>query len=259
VWTSTVVTNATEKANFLAFARSAGVREIYLSGPSVVGNASALASFSTDAAAQSCAEVELLFGDMSWALTANHGKATGYASQAIKTFASINGARPVGLHFDVEPYTLPGWKTDMQGTSNQYLDLLEKLQAIATAGGVRLSVDIPFWFSGQKVSRGGQTRPLSELVQDRVDRVVLMDYRDTASAIISGAAPEIAYAEKIGRDVTIGVETMCGLSPTLVTFCEEGRAAMDAALKATQAAYAKSPALNGLAVHHYGSYLKLKP
>ena len=230
-----------------------------MSAPSVVGDAASLASFSADAMAQSCAEVELLFGDMSWALTANHGKATGYASQAVQTILSIKGARPVGLHFDVEPYTLPGWTSDMQGTANQYLDLLEKLEVIAKNGGVRLSVDIPFWFSGQMVTRSGQTRPLSELVQDRVDRVVLMDYRDTSSAIIAGAAPEVAYATKIGKDVTIGVETMCGLSPTLITFCEEGLAALNTALTATRAAYASAPGLHGVAVHHYGSYLTLKP
>jgi len=46
------------------------------------------------------------------ALTANHGKATGYASQSVATFHGSSGAKPIGLHFDVEPYTLPVWLTD---------------------------------------------------------------------------------------------------------------------------------------------------
>ncbi len=259
VWTSVVATNATEKANFIAFARSHGVREIFLSGPSIVSNPSALGSFTADVQAQNCATVELLFGDSSWALTANHGQATSAANSAVAAIAAIPGTRPVGLHFDVEPYLLAGWTSDLQGTANQYLDMVEKIAAIAHTAGLRLTMDIPFWFSSQMVTRAGATRPLSELVQDRVDRVALMDYRDTASAIIAGASPEVAYATKTGKEVTIGVETICGLTPTYITFCEEGAAALDAALSATKTAFAGAAGLHGFAVHHYGSYVTLIP
>lgn len=146
----------------------------------------------------------------------------------------------------------------MNGTANQLLDLLEKLAPIAKGAGLQLTVDIPFWYDSKLVTRGGVTRPLSELVQDRVDRVVLMDYRDTAAAIIQGGNTEVAYGSKIGKKVVLGVETMCGLSPTSVTFCEEGRGALNAAMKQTHAAFLGQAGYGGMAVHHFGSYLSLK-
>ena len=57
----------------------------------------------------------------------------------------------------------------------------------------------------------------------------------------------------------IWVETICGLSPTSITFCEEGNAALDAALTTVQSTYGTSAGFAGVAVHHYGSYTQLKP
>lgn len=234
------------------------MQEIYVSGPGIASNTAVLGSFSS-AAKDACMTVELLFGASSWALTSGHATAVNYALQAAAAVSKMTGPKPVGLHYDVEPYTLSQWSSDMNGTANQYLDLLEKLAPIAHGAGMQLSVDIPFWYDGKLVTRGGVTRPLNQWIQDRVDRVVLMDYRDTASAIIAEAAAEVAYAAKIGGKVVIGVETMCGLSPTLITFCEEGQAALNSALTQAKAAYADKPTMTGFAVHHYGSYLDLKP
>jgi hypothetical protein len=107
------------------------------------------------------------------------------------------------------------------------------------------------------IERDGATRPLNELVQDRVDRVVLMDYRDHAEppdGIIDNAAAEIDYAGKIGRLVRVAVETTCGLEPEKVTFCEEGKIAMSLALALTASIYAASPGWDGVAVHDHAAW-----
>ena len=142
----------------------------------------------------------------------------------------------------------------------EFTDLIEKLNAITAPVPLQLTVDIPFWFDGERIFRGGQKkRPLNQWVQDLSDRVVLMDYRDTASLIIKFAANEIRYGDKIGKKVGIGVETQCGQEPAYVSFCDKGNAAMEAALAAVQSRYASNKSYDGISIHHYGSYLTLRP
>lgn len=40
-----------------------------------------------------------------------------------------------------------------------------------------------------------------------MDRLTLMDYVDKVNGIITGAEHEIAYADSIGKEVVIGLET----------------------------------------------------
>jgi hypothetical protein len=258
-WTATIATNPTERAKFLQFADARGVRSVYMTGPEALSAGTATLGSFTAEAAKHCMQVELLFGRMEWALTANHGAALAQAQQAVTAAAQLPvGSRPVGVQFDIEPYTLPQWSTNMNSVANQYLDLLEKLAPVVHAGGLRLTMAVPFWFDTKMVTRGGVTRPMSELVADRVDRVALMDYRDDAASMVAMAQNEVNYASKIGRDVIVGAETMCGLAPQTVTFCEEGRAKLDAALTAVATGFIGQTGFAGVAVHHYGSYLQLK-
>jgi hypothetical protein len=242
---------------FFNFGHTKGVSQVFVDGPGLTGNAAVLGAF-TFAAAKECMTIELLYGASSWALTANHSIPVGYAQKAAAAVAGM-AVKPTQLHYDIEPYTLAQWSSDMNGTANQYLDLLEKLAPIAHGAGMGLTVDIPFWYDSKLITRGGVTRPLNEWIQDRADRVVLMDYRDTGSAMVTEAGKEIAYGTKIGRKVVLGAETMCGLSPTLITFCEEGNAALNTALTQVQSAFTSQAGFGGVAVHHYGSYLTLAP
>jgi hypothetical protein len=260
VWQKAVVTDPAEEAKLFAFCAARKINTVFVESQSLIGNAQpALAAFIAAADAKGIA-VELLFGNTGWALPAGHAKAEGLAQAAVTFSAGLGAApRPVGVHFDVEPYTLPEWTSDQAGTAGSYLDLLASLQQKTAGSGLRLSVDIAFWFDGIMVSRQGQARPLSEWVIDSVDRAVLMDYRDTAAQIEAQSATEIAYGASKARPVLIGVETLCNLDPPSITFCEEGVAALDLALQQTQAHYAMSPGLAGFAIHDYVAYGALGP
>lgn len=155
---------------------------------------------------------------------------------------------------------MPAWTTDQALVAGQYVDLLGELRAALGASPLRLVVDIAFWFETVPLTRNAATHPLDEWVLDAVDVITLMDYRDTAPAILAGASQEMAYAGTHGKRVVIGVETMCGLSdgPT-VTFCEEGQKTMDTTLAAVAAQYGAAPAFGGFAVHHYVSWKALGP
>jgi hypothetical protein len=259
VWDEAIATDPVRREAFFTFAASKAIGGIYFECEGLIqNNKPALRNFVLAAKAHSLA-VDFLFGDPSWALTPNHSKATALAKAAVKFGKTYPDARPRGVHYDVEPYLLPEWQTDKNGTANQYLSLAEDLKAITGPASLRLTMDIPFWFDGESVTRSGASRPLNQWIQDRADKVVLMDYRDAADLIIQFAADEIAYGDQIGKLVGIGVETQCGQEPPYVSFCDKGNAAMEIELSAVQAYYLSHPSYDGIAIHHYGSYVTLKP
>ncbi|MFS8065568.1 MAG: hypothetical protein ACMG6S_04265 [Byssovorax sp.] len=261
VWQTSTVTDSAARTALFNFCSSHQITTVFVESQGfIAGNSSSLGPFVQAAASKGIA-VELLFGSSAWARAANHSKAVKLAHDAVQFSKALSGSRPVGLHFDVEPYTLPEWKSAQASIAGQWVDLLIKLRAETAGSGLRLSADVPFWLDGISLTRSGTTRPLHKWVIDAVDRAVIMDYRDHAAppdGIIDLASAEVAYGKAVGKPVLIGVETICGLSPTKITFCEEGSAKLDKALNDAQAALDPG-GLAGFAVHHYTSYLKLKP
>jgi hypothetical protein len=257
VWEPAQAQDPEKAAQLLEFAELHEVTHLYLESESLlVEDPSRLVAFIAEADA-ACVAVELLFGAAEWAQTENHGVPLALVDKALALAEGIGGARPVGLHFDVEPHGLPGWDIDQAQYAGEYLDLLEQMAAKMLGSELSLTVDIPFWYDTVMVERDGATRLLNELVQDRVDRVVVMDYRDHAEppdGIIDNAEAEVAYAEQVGRLVRVAVETNCGLDPEKVTFCEEGTIAMSLALGLTASIYAASPAWDGVAVHDHAAW-----
>jgi hypothetical protein len=210
--------------------------------------------------------IELLFGDPSWVLPANQASALLQAQRAVSFTSTTSGAKPVGVHFDIEPYSLPQWTSDQNLTANQTLDLYEQLAATVAGSGLRLTADIPFWFDTITVTRDGGTRPMSELMIDRVDRVTILDYRDFAGScsiqaddgIIYNASSELAYAMTAHKEVVIGLETT-PVTPNKVTFWEEGNDALEAAMQQTRCAFDPNPAWLGFAVHQWAYWRLLGP
>ena len=140
--------------------------------------------------------------------------------------------------------------------------MLEGIAAVLEGSSLALEADIPFWYDAIITTHTGEPRRVSELVIERTDRVTIMDYRDYAAppdGIIDNAKSEIDFAGTVGKQVVIGVETVCGIEPENVTFCEEGEAAMEAALAETAAHYAGVSAWAGFAVHDYSSYSTMAP
>ena len=270
VWNSTVVTDEAQRTAFLEFAVEHAVDAVYLQAGALLANEpEALAAF-CQAAAEYGLGVELLLADHTWARATRHASAVAAAELAV-AFALDQpaGARPRGLHFDVEPHTLPEWSSpDHTAIAGQYVDLLEALAAVTAGTGLRLTVDIPFWYDGRDLTRDGVTRKLHEWILDQVDGAVLMDYRDFAltangtpalDGTIVHAQAEVEYAGAIGKKLLLGLETRCGLTPTKITFCEEGAAHLEVVLEQTRRHFAGHPGFAGMAVHHYATWRTLGP
>lgn len=198
-----------------------------------------------------------------------------YHPHAVKEFeqilnynlASSELARFDGVNVDTEPYILPDFKTAKPSVQIQYLDMLKLLMERKQASGLTLSVGaaIPRWYDtsadASNIAWNGGTKWLSEHVQDTVDYISIMDYRDQAegsAGIIAQALNELAYANAIGKpkSVVIGVETKDiadGGDPETISFHEEGRIYMEQELNKAYNAFQNDPAFGGIALHHYSS------
>lgn len=257
-WYDSDVSTATRQNTLINFAVARGVNLIFLHSETMLSKPALLAGFLNRAAAKGV-KVELLFGASTWALSANHGIPV-QLLQRVNTFvAGLSGARPVGVHFDIEPHALPGWDADPVALGNQLLDLYAKLMA-AKAPGLYINADIAMGYEYVSLTRNGESKTLSHWMVDATDRTTLMDYRDYSSgedSIVSHALHPVSYATTRGKRTLVGVETTCNVQPTKVTFCEEGNRRMEVELGAVNTYFRPSAGYGGLAIHDYANYRKL--
>ena len=110
-----------------------------------------------------------------------------------------------GVHYDSEPYLLPGFYSNLkESVLAQFVSLNRKCADTIRSSGAKLDfgIDIPFWFD--------QLDSLDTRLIDVCDNVGIMDYRNFASGadgMIALAMDEIQYASKTGKKIFVGVET----------------------------------------------------
>ena len=198
--------------------------------------------------------VEALGGEKRWA-TDRRSDMLDFVRSARRYDASAPpGAGLAGIHVDVEPYDLKAWDRDERGTQ---LSLLRSLKAGARASrDLPFAADVPFWFDGIRLGKGRGS--LSEAIIAATDSTTIMAYRDSGPAVIEVARREVRTAGELGKTATVGVETG-DYEPPQITFFQEGRAALAAALAGIEARFAADPGFGGTAVHHYGSLPELGP
>ncbi|MFM9435808.1 hypothetical protein ACFDR9_002879 [Janthinobacterium sp. CG_23.3] len=252
-------TSARQRA-MLDFATDQRVSVIYLHSESLLTRQPALLAGFLNRAAAYGVTVELLFGASEWMLSANHQYALDLVAKSNAFVAGLTGARPAGLHFDIEPHSLPNWKTDQVAMGQQLIDLYQKL-ARAKAAGLYLHADIALGYEYLTLTRGGVSKTLSQWLIDSTDRVTVMSYRDVAlgaDGIVAHAAHPIAYAGTLGKLAVAGVETACNAELPKVTFCEEGRLALEGQLGSVGAYFGGAAGFGGVAIHDYRNFKVLR-
>ncbi|WP_214628391.1 S-layer homology domain-containing protein [Paenibacillus agaridevorans] len=202
------------------------------------------------------------------AYRAFHDVAIGHFEQVLNyNLSSDPTERFVGVNVDIEPYISPDFADVSKFLQVEYLELVEKMIERRDASGLNLSFGpaIPRWYDtsdrAKDITFNGETKWLSEHIQDMVDYISIMNYRDQAEGsvgLIEQAQGEIDYANAIGKpnSVVIGVETLDIANsgdPETITFREEGRAYMESELDKVHAAFGGNPAFGGIAMHHYDS------
>ena len=269
VWQERVITDAHAQAAFFTFAQSHNVRRIYIECESAVQHDQpALIGFLQTAAAGGMT-TELLFGDARWVFPGSGYPHQGYAIGLVTQYTaqllgSMTTGKPVAVHFDVEPYSLPQWKTERNTVALDYIGLVTQLAGAAHELGLTLSVDVPYWYSTIPVTMGSVTTPMNQLVIDAVDTYVIMDYWDTTPRVERQAVTDLEYADGIaGKQVVIGALTSCNQHPPETSFCNpthhSGTAVMEKVLTTLAAAEAPNAAFAGLAIEDYAGFRILGP
>ncbi|HET6274669.1 MAG TPA: hypothetical protein VFE16_01860 [Candidatus Cybelea sp.] len=268
-WQENVITNASDEAAFFAFASAHDVNRVYIECEGTIqSNQPALIAFLRKADSYRLT-TELLFGDDKWVLPGSGYPHQGYAVSLVSTYAAqllskMKKGQPVAVHFDVEPYGLAQWKTHRKALATDYVDLVTKLAKAAHAIGLKLSVDVPYWYSTIPVKRGTVTTPLNQLVIHAVDDYVIMDYWDTAARMERQATTDLTYANAIaGKAVVIGALTSCHEHPPQTSYCnstrDSGMAYMEAQLANVASVEGANASFAGLAIEDYTGFRKLKP
>lgn len=164
-----------------------------------------------------------------------------------------------GVHLDVEPYLYGGWNTNRAATVKAYQSLLLKAGASTATLNLPLEVDMPFWFDEILYKNTYGKGVLAEWVIANTKSVTLMAYRDTATQITELVKNGVAYAEKYGKVVVVGVETGQTDEGNHISFFEEGERYMAGELAAVTAYYAGATGFGGVAVHHVDSWKTMTP
>ncbi|MBI2871368.1 MAG: hypothetical protein HYY14_06645 [Candidatus Omnitrophica bacterium] len=202
--------------------------------------------------------VEALTGNPVWALEKNHEACLNW----IRGFLDFNSRRPQearidGVSLDVEPYLTAEWNSEREKIKEEYLELLAKCRKLIASYNqkFKLGAAIPLLY---EIEDGGFERKVIE----QLDYIALMDYYDTAKAIIEHGRYHIDLASELGKKVYMGVETQdlvrMNQGKRRNTFIEEGWEFMEQELKSVHEAFKNSPSYAGVAIHSCYAYKLLQ-
>lgn len=171
----------------------------------------------------------------------------------------VESGRFDGIVVDIEPYLLSDWKQLKRraGLVDDFLDVVEEAQA--RAGILPVVVAVPFWWDQPRY----QTNRDGLLVQEvlmRCDAIAVMAYRDqlvSDDGIVSLTADEIRLAGELGKQVIVTLQ-VAPEAVSKLTFSEEGREGLAAAVSGLAESWRIGRGFGGVAVHSYRSYLDLE-
>lgn len=252
LWHTTLIKSNPD--DILTFAKNNQMNVIYLQMNADV-HASFYKSFIRQATAQGI-QVHVLGGASSWGLLSQRYRLETFINW-IRDYqqAAAPSERFTEIHVDVEPHTLPEWRTNQASVIAQWQNNMLYLKEQADALGLPLAADIPFWLCNYSTVDGSST--LSYWLIDLLDSVTIMAYRDTASGIYSIARNEMLEADALGKKVVLGVETKASNEGQFITFFEEGSSYMNQQLAQVAVTAGKHPSFSGFAVHEYLSWVDL--
>ena len=233
-------------------------------GKPQIRNPEAIRALLSDAAAKFIF-VEALDGGADMALATNYTK--GFANlDAIIAFdaALPTDARFVGIHYDIQPYTLPAWKTADRGAIMvEYLTFLStvKTKVNMTAPHWTVACDIPFWYGLKNsptdtciVEFNGQTKNLQDHIQDLTDYVGVASYRRHvmgANSVLSVTDGQLNYAKKIGKTICPSFEIGELKETPTITFFGTPPSDFWTQNKLLEDLLKDNPAFGGVLVHSY--------
>ncbi len=163
-----------------------------------------------------------------------------------------------GVKYDVEPYSTAEWKTGgiaRESVMRDYLTFLRQARSVLKeeAPGLWLAADIPFWWDRDEfiVEFGGETKRLSEHVQDLTDFIVIMSYWRSAQKVFDSVERERTYAERTRKLVHPALETIELKKDPNTSFWGVPAEELWKTVDKLQERAAQDPALGGVRIHSY--------
>jgi hypothetical protein len=166
--------------------------------------------------------VEALDGAKDMALSENQARTLSILDAIIDLNQSLpEGKRFTGIHYDIEPYIMPGWK---EGPASRMVIMRDLLDYYSLArkklnergSDMLLACDIPMWYDVKTdpddnciLEYNGETKNLHQHVQDICDYIGIMSYRTHAigpNSFTEHVENELVYAESIGKRVCFALE-----------------------------------------------------
>lgn len=246
LWQTELISDGGEQ--ILNFAREEGINLIYLQ----INRKLPKELYETfiDRAHKAQVAVHALGGDPRWALREHREDMYGLANWVVDYNANVSSeGRFDGIHLDIEPYVLNRWTTEQGEIISSWKENIEVFQSIASGSDLELGIDIPFWFDSIQMADG---QYLNEWIIRSFDHITVLAYRnqaDTDHGIIAQSKHELELADRLGKQVIIGVNTMEMPGEKHTTFYEVGKERMDQTLEYLTEALSSHPSFTGLAVH----------
>lgn len=248
----------TDRANTLDALQRHGVNLVFLQIDTDIP-ADVYRSFLAEAS-QRGIEVHALDGAPDWVLPRSSLKLYQFIDW-VKTFNA--GSQPAeqfrGIHLDVEPHVLPEWYTDQDTVIGLLMDTISGfVEEVKSDSALITGASLPVWLDGFNVRDGyGGRTTLSDRLIRQLDQTTLMAYRNSSDPILTSVSKELDEAEKAGKPIIIGVETLNNYEPD-TSFYDKGRAELNAALSTVIAASTGKASFAGYAVHEFSSWLTLR-
>lgn len=257
-WNNNSAQNASSYNTILNFLEDNHCTEIYLWASGMTNTQ--ITTFIRDCASRGI-RVAWLSGDVSWILPGNNGFNNFYNEFITYQNQAPSDAKFYGIHLDVEPHQNGQLSNEVKW--QYYATLVNTVTTKTHSDGYLVEWDIPFWTETLTfgVDFGNQSNVnLTEAVMSASDTVVLMSYRDTASAILDTGKEELALENSTNCKVVLGVELSPSSEGDFITFYEEGKAAMVSELSTVMSELRKKT-LNegyGVALHYIDTWMNLK-
>ncbi len=205
--------------------------------------------------------VEALDGSGYMAFAPNHESVIARLSAILEfNISQSPNARFSGVHYDIEPYSTPRWKSgEQQEIAVELLELLTKLRRIIveTDPSLTFANDIPFWYDGNEqffIEFNGVKKYLNEHIQDVSDFIGIMSYRTKVTgenSIEEITRDELAYGAKIGRPVYLSIETVELPDTPQITFYGQSASDVASAVRELSDSFKYSSSFGGVFLHEY--------
>ncbi|MFN7249466.1 MAG: amidase [Anaerobacillus sp.] len=200
--------------------------------------------------------VHALDGSPDWN-QADHDRFVRWVSAYQDTTESI--AQFQGIHLDIEPYLQSDWLENQEEAILTYQKSIKRMVMGAQELQLPFGVDIPFWFDEIQFNNQFGSGVLAKWIIQETDEITIMAYRNQAhgaNGIIEIIQEEIAWADELGKQIVIALETV-ELLEAHTSFFDLGTEVLEKERRDVHKQYRNRSSYGGFAIHHLMSWMRL--